>query len=97
MTVHSANTPILGRIAAGLAGGYAFTWGFVTLGIALLLAAGVSFGEARTLIFLLAFLLLLVVFFWAFVATSLARVCLVLLGGGATMTGLAWLMTRTAA
>ena len=96
MTDRSANTLIVSRIAAGLAGGYDFTWGFVTLGIAMLLAVGVSFGEARTLIFLVAFLLLLVVFFWAFIATSLARVWLVLLGGGATMTGIAWLMTRTA-
>jgi hypothetical protein len=97
MTAPSTSMHAFGRVAAGLAGGYAFTWGFVTLGIALLLAAGVDFGEARTLIFLLAFLLFLGVLLWAFVANNLARVWLVLAGGGATMTGAAWLMTRAVA
>jgi len=34
------------------------------------------------------------VFCWSFAAASTARVWLVLLGGGAAMTGLGWWMTR---
>lgn len=86
---------IFARIAAGLLGGYAFVWGFATLGIALLLQAGMLYGDARTLVFLLAFLVLLAAFCWSFVAAGLIRVWVVLAGGGALMTGLAWLLTRT--
>ena len=86
---------IILRIAASLLGGYAFVWGFATLGIALLLIVGTPFGEARTLIYLLAFVVLLVVFCWSFVSARLVRVWAVLAGGAALMTGVAWLLTRT--
>jgi hypothetical protein len=86
---------IAARVAAGVLGGYTFVWGCATLGIALLLYVGMPYGDARTLVFLLAFVVLLIVFCWAFVAASLIRVWLVLAGGGAVMTGLAWLLTRT--
>ncbi len=85
---------IASRIAASMLGGYAFVWGFTTLGIVLGLALGMSYGEAQTLLFLLAFLVLLVCFCWAFAAQSLARVWAVLAGGGAVMTGSAWLLSR---
>lgn len=87
---------IVSRIAASLFGGYAFTWGFVTLGIALLLVAGMPYDEAQTLAYLLAFLVLLFVFCWSFVAASLARVWLVLAGGGMAMTAAAWMLSSTA-
>jgi hypothetical protein len=85
---------VISRIAAALLGGYAFVWGFTTLTIMLGVAAGVKYSEAQTLAYLLAFLVFLAVFCWAFAATSLARVWIVLAGGGAIMTGAAWLLTR---
>jgi hypothetical protein len=85
---------VASRVAAGVFGAYAFMWGFATLGIALGLVAGLPYGEAQTLVYLLAFLVLLVCFLWAFAAASLVRVWLVLAGGGALMTATAWLLTR---
>lgn len=82
------------RIAASLLGGWAFTWGFAALGISLAVAAGMSYHEAQTLLFLLAFLVFLGLFLWAFAAASLKRVWLVLAGGGAAMTALSWLLSR---
>jgi hypothetical protein len=88
---------IASRVAAGLVGGYAFTFGLASLGIALLVAAGMPYGEARTLLYLLAFLVLLAVFLWSFAAASLTRVWGVLAGGGAAMSGAAWLLTQVLA
>jgi hypothetical protein len=85
---------IVSRVAAGVLGGWSFTWGFVMLGIALALAAGMPYADAQTLLYLVAFLVYLVVFCWSFAAASTARVWLVLFGGGAAMTGLGWWMTR---
>jgi hypothetical protein len=85
---------ITSRVTASLLGGYAFTWGFVVLGVALLLQAGMSYHEAETLAYLLAFLVFLTAFCWAFVERKVARVWCVLAGGGAAMTGAAWLLTR---
>ena len=96
--VASSLTPlhIASRVSASLIGGYAFVWGFVTLGIALLIKAGMPYGDAQTLTFLLAFLVFLGCFLWAFAAARLARVWWVLAGGGCLMTGAAWLLTRNA-
>ena len=85
---------IASRVAAGVLGGYAFTWGFITLGMPLLAAAGMSFGDARSLTGMLAFVVLLVVFCWAFAAARLARVWAVLAGGGASMTLAGWWLAR---
>lgn len=82
------------RIAAGMLGGYAFTWGFIALAIGLLFAADLDFHDAEALGYILGFIVFLVVFLWAFAARSLARVWLVLAGGGALMTGAAWLVQR---
>jgi hypothetical protein len=82
------------RIAAGMLGGYAFTWGFIALAIGLLFAADLDFHDAEALGYILGFIVFLIVFLWAFAARSLARVWLVLAGGGALMTGAAWLMQR---
>jgi hypothetical protein len=98
MPSHHATAPtrllIASRVAASLLGGWLFVWGFVTLGISLLLAAGMPYGDASTLGYLLAFLVYLVAFLWSFAATSVARVWAVLAGGGGLMTGLAWLLVR---
>ena len=90
---HSASH-IVSRVAASLLGSYALVWGCVVLGIALLAAAGLPYGQARTVAYLLAFLIFLACFCWSYAAASLARVWAVLLGGGAAMTGAAWLLTR---
>ena len=93
------HTPLhlVSRVAASLLGGYVFVWGSVTLGIALMLAAGVAYSEAQTFTYLLAFLVFLVCFCWAYAASSLVRVWAVLAGGGALMTAAAWLLTHTPA
>ena len=40
---------ILVRIAAAVFGGYAFTWGFIALGVVLMFAAGMEFHDAEHL------------------------------------------------
>lgn len=82
------------RIAAGMLGGYAFTWGFIALVIASLFAAGLDFHDAETLGTILGFLMFLAVFLWAFAARNVLRVWSVLAGGGAFMAGGAWLVQR---
>ena len=88
---------IVSRVAASLVGGWLFVWGFTTLGIALALSAGMRYGQAQTLLYLLAFVVFLTLFCWAFAAASVMRVWAVSAGGGVAMTGLAWLMLRQAA
>jgi len=85
---------IVSRIAAGTLGSYAFTWGFIALGICLLFAAGMPFHDAEALGYILGFIVLLVAFLWAFCAASLGRVWLVLAGGGALMAGAASLVQK---
>jgi apolipoprotein N-acyltransferase len=87
---------IASRIAASLLGGWAFVWGFSTLGITALVASGQPYEEARTATMLLAFLVFLVAFCWAFAAASVARVWATLAGGAALMTSAAWLLQRAA-
>ena len=83
------------RIAASVLGSYAFVWGFTALGTVLGVAAGLHYDVALTFVYLLAFLLFLVAFCWAFAARNLLLVWSVLGGGGATMTALAWLGLRS--
>ena len=87
-------THITSRVAASLLGGWAFVWGFSTLGITGLVALGQPYDEARTAVMLQAFLVFLVAFCWALAAASLLRVWAVLAGGAALMTGAAWLAQR---
>ncbi len=84
----------INRIAAALLGGYAFTWGFTALGLAGLVALGVEFHEAETGVFLVAFLVFLGLFLWAFATDSVRRVWVLLGGGGALMTAAAWAVQR---
>jgi hypothetical protein len=87
-----SRTQVFSRIAAGVFGGYVFVWGFTTLTIALALSARLSYLEAQTTAYLLAFLLFLAAFLWAFSARRVALVWTVLGGGGALMTALAWFL-----
>jgi hypothetical protein len=90
----SSRLHIASRVAASVLGGYAFTWGFVALGIGLLFAAGMPFHDAEGLSGTLAFLVFLGCFLWAFAAKSLLRVWLVLFCGGAAMAAGASLVQR---
>lgn len=85
---------VASRVLASTLGGYAFTWGFISLGAMLLFAAGMNLEEASSLSSMLGFLVLLWGFCWAFVAASLARVWLVLAGGGVLMTAAGWWLSR---
>ncbi len=86
---------VVSRIAAGTLGGYAFTWGFMAISMALLFAVGMPFHDAEALSTMLGFLLFLSVFCWAFAAGNLARVWAVLAVGGALMAATASLLQRT--
>lgn len=86
---------IASRVLASLVAGYGFCWGFVTLGIVLLLRRGVPYDEAQTALYLLAFIVYLIAVLWAFAAKSLVQVWAVLAGGGICMTALAWYASRT--
>ena len=77
-----------------MVGSYGFVWGFASLATTLGVTNGMPYAEARTLAFLLAFLVFLACFCWAFAAAGLARVWTVLGGGGALMTGAALLLAR---
>lgn len=85
---------ILHRLVAALLGGYAFTWGFTALGVAGLVALGVDFHEAETALLLLAFLVFLALFLWAFAAANPARVWGRLGGAALLMTAAAWGLQR---
>lgn len=85
---------LLSRICAAVLGSYAFTWGFMALGIVLLFAAGMAFHDAEHLSAIIGFLVFLGLFLWAFSARSLWRIWLVLAGGGLLMAGGASLVQR---
>lgn len=82
---------LLHTIAAVL-GGYAFTWGFISLGVAGLFAVGMEFHDAENLASMLGLLLFLALFLWVFSERNLKRIWLTLAGGGALMTALASLI-----
>lgn len=82
-------------MAAAIVGGYAFAWGFTALGVAGLVALGTAYHEAEAAAHMLAFLLFLAVFLWAFAAAGLGRVWLVLGGGALLMTAAAEILQRS--
>lgn len=93
MAAHTLN--IVSRTAASVFGGYLFTWGVTVFGITALVALGVDFHEAETGMLILAILVFLGMFLWAFAASSVLRVWLVLAGGGAAMIGAGMALQRT--
>jgi hypothetical protein len=100
MTTATSKTPpvpsrvsglhVASRVSASLLGAYVFVSGFISLGTALGVVAGMPYGDAHTLLQLLAFLVFLAGFCWAFTARSVLRVWLTFGGGGALMTLGAW-------
>jgi hypothetical protein len=85
---------ILSRSLAAIVGGYVFTWGITTLGIIVLVTFDMAYDQAHTTLMLLAFLVYLVVFLWAFAAKNPIRMWTVLAGGGALTTAAAWALQR---
>jgi hypothetical protein len=83
---------VVARVSASLLGSYLLVWGFVCLGIPLGVAAGMPYDDSQTLLFMLAFLLFVACFCWAFAARSALRVWLCFLGGGSLMTFAGWLL-----
>jgi hypothetical protein len=92
----AALTParVVSRIAAAVAGGWAFTWGFISLAITGLVALGWPYDEANTAAMLVAFIVYLVALCWAFAAASLVRVWAVLAGGAVVMTTAGWMLQQ---
>jgi hypothetical protein len=76
---------IIGRIGAGILGGYAFVWGTIALLHAALYALGMPFHDAEHLSSIIGFLLYLTVFLWAFAAQNLTRVWLIFIVSGVVM------------
>jgi len=81
---------IASRTAVAILGGYAFTWGVIALGIALMYSAGMEFHDAEHLSYIIGLLVFLTAFLVAFATQALRKVALVLVGGGALMSALAW-------
>jgi hypothetical protein len=79
------STHLVSRLGAGILGAYVFTWGFIALLAGSLLKLGVAFHEATDLAWMLGLLVYPVGFCFAFIATNLTRVWLLLGGGGALM------------
>lgn len=81
---------IASRTAVAILGGYAFTWGVIALGIVLMYSAGMEFHDAEHLSYIIGLLVFLTAFLVAFATQALRKVALVLVGGGALMSALAW-------
>ena len=83
------------RVLAAVLGSYLFTWGFIALGSACLLRAGVEFHEATYLTSMLGFLVFLAAFCFAFIAARLRNVWGLLAIGGGAMTLAGWWLSRS--
>ena len=81
---------VASRVGASLLGGYAFVAGFVSLGTALAVAAGMTYGDGHALLQMVGYIVFVVAFCWAFAARSVLWVWLTLGGGGTTMLLCAW-------
>lgn len=86
---------IASRVGAGVLGSYVFTWGFIALTGATLLRAGLAFHEATDLASMLGFLVYVTALCFAFIGASLARVWMLLAGGGALMSAAGWWLSRS--
>lgn len=83
---------VLLRVTASLLGSYLFVWGFISLGIPLGVASGLPYDDSQSLLFMLALLLFVACFCWAFTARSARHVWLCFVAGGAFMTLAGWLL-----
>lgn len=92
-TLHRRST-LVSRIAVAIFGGYAFTWGVITLTITALMVGGGSYADARKVAMLFSFIVFLGAFIWGFSTRRLVIAWVVLVGGGAVMTLMAWMAQR---
>jgi hypothetical protein len=79
-------------VGAAVFGGYAFTWGFIAAGAALLFKVGMDFHDAEFLSSALGLLVFLIAFLWTIATRRLALAWGILLGGGAAMAVIASLV-----
>lgn len=77
-----------------LLGAYFFSWALTAFGIVILVALGVDFHEAETAMILIAFLVFLPLFLWAFACSRRRFVWAVLAGGAACMFDTAWALQQ---
>lgn len=80
------------RIGAAVLGGYVFCWGFIAVTVASLFGLGMEFHDAEHLASILAFLIYVGVFCWAFVARRAWFAWAVLAGGGAVLAAIGSLL-----
>ncbi len=84
----------MAHLATTLVGSFAFTWGFVALGVAGLVALGVDYHEAEVSLMLLAVLVFLPLFLWSFASSRPGWVRALLFGSAGVMTAIAWTLQR---
>ena len=82
------------RTAVALLGGYVFTWGIVAAGVTVLFGAGMEFHDAEHLSYIVGILVFLGAFLAGFAARDLCRTAVTLVGGGALLTVMAWLLQQ---
>lgn len=92
-SMHRSHRPAV-HLVTTLVGSFAFTWGFVALGVAGLVALGVDYHEAEVSLMLLAILVFLPLFLWSFASPRQLRVTALLFGGAGLMTATAWTLQR---
>lgn len=85
---------LAGRVVVALLGGYAFCWGLVAAGVALLFALGVRFHDAEILSWIVAFLAYLGVMLWVAATRHPGRALAMLIGGAGLLAGSASLAQR---
>ena len=86
-------TFIISRILLATLGGYGFAWGFTAL-FTILLMLIIPKSEAVVTSTMLGFIVYLLAALWAFSIRSVAVIGLVLLGGGALMTQIAFYLAK---
>jgi len=81
-------------VLGAFAGGYIFTWGFISLMVAGPVYAGLDFHSAEYTAFLLALPVFLLTFFWLFISRQIVLSHTLIFGSGALAIGLSlWLQT----
>ena len=87
----------LSRCVLCLVASFAFTWGFVALGVAGASGLGADYHQAETAMMLLALPVFLPLFLWTFASRRQPHAWAVPGGGAALMAGAAWLLQRALA
>ena len=85
---------VTARVTAAIFGAYAFTWSLTAAGIAALVGLGVPYHDAEKGVIICALLAFLGLFLWSFMASRIAQVWAVLVGGAAILFTVAWAIQR---